>query len=259
MESVLEAMLLGLIQGLTEFLPVSSSGHLALFQRVLGWRDVHGNLSFNIAVHSGSLVAVILFLRRDIVDILTRCPRLIVTILVATLPVALVVFATDIKQVVRSVAHDTVAVGMLLLVTASLLLATQTKREGSGTSERLPFWKAALVGCAQVFAVLPGISRSGVTLAAGVGLGLTREQALRFAFLLAIPVIGGATLVDLVTTGWSNSVPTLPLVAGTVVSFLASLVAMRVLLNVVRRGHLGFFAAYCAAAGILAVIWGMVS
>lgn len=257
MGSVLEAMLLGLVQGLTEFLPVSSSGHLALFQRMLGWRDPHGNLSFSIAVHFGSLVAVIAFMRRDLILMLTRRPRLVLLIGLATVPIGIVVMSTEAQAVVAGVARDTVAVGMLLMVTASTLVAAQVKEDADGRTEDLPYWRSFLIGCAQVFALLPGISRSGVTLAAGMGAGLSREQALRFAFLLAIPVIAGATLFEVVSGGFSVRLDIMPVLAGMLVSLIASYVAMKVLVQSVRRRGLGFFAVYCTVAGILAVIWGV--
>lgn len=256
MESIWEAALLGLLQGLTEFLPVSSSGHLALGQILLGWEDPEANLAFNVAVHVGSLLAVLVFVRREIVDMLTRHPRVIVTLVVATLPVALV--GPWAKDLVEGLSTSALAVGILLLCTAGVLMLVRRSDGGDRTIRTLPFGSALMIGVAQCFAILPGISRSGTTLAAGLKTGLDTESAVRFAFLMAAPAIAGAGLIMTLKGDWSNGgLPHLSLAVGTLVSFLSSLVAMKLMVAVVARRRLGWFAAYCALLGVAAIVLGV--
>ena len=251
MSKLIEAILLGLVQGLTEFLPVSSSGHLAIFQHLLGWKDPEGNLAFNVAVHLGSLLAVLVFVRRELVDMVTRRPRLILVCAVATLPIAAA--GPFLKDAVEEVSASLLFTGMCLLVTAGLLGLVRRHPGGSHVMDRLPLKRALLVGVAQVLAVLPGVSRSGTTLAASLGAGLERDQALRFAFLLAAPAIGGAGLMMVLKGSWEGSAPVGSLLAGTVVSFLTSLLAMKLMVGVVARRKLGWFSLYCLAVGLLSI------
>jgi undecaprenyl-diphosphatase len=251
--TLLEALILGLVQGLTEFLPISSSGHLALGSQLLGWTDADANLAFNIAVHFGSLVAVLVFVRTEIVAMFTTRPRLMLVLAAATLPLVVVVLATPAKEVVKDLSSSMVAVGACLLATA-LVLALVRRMAGGDDESDLSLPRSFLVGCAQVFAILPGVSRSGVTLAAGLRAGLKREQAIRFAFLMAVPAIGGAFLFMLMDGGLSGDLDYAPMAAGATVSFVTSLFAMRML--VALRNRLGWFALYCAAVGGVALAAG---
>ncbi len=254
MSPFVEALVLGLVQGLTEFLPVSSSGHLALFQALLGWEDPESNLAFNIAVHLGSLAAVLLFVRRELWSMVTTAPRLMLVLAVATLPV--VALGLLLKDTVESISSSVAAVGGLLLVTAAILWFASRARDGALRAPTMPLSRALVVGFAQVLAILPGVSRSGTTLAASLRVGLEREQAVRFAFLMAVPAIGGAGLL-LLRDDFSADADATQMVAGGVVSFLASLFAMRVMVGVVVRKRLFGFAVYCACAGLVAIACGL--
>ena len=253
MDLILEAVLLGLLQGLTEFLPISSSGHVAIGMHLLGW-DPGGNLGFLVAVHLGSLGAVLVFSFREIRAMLTTRPRLLWVVVVATVPLAVVGLLA--KDLVEELSRDLFAVGGFLLLTGGLLAYARTRDQGTGTTDRLSFGRALLVGLAQALAILPGVSRSGSTLAAGLTAGLEREQAVRFAFLLAAPAIAGAGLLLALKGEWSERLPLAATLSGTVVSFVASLVAMRVMVAVVARRRLGWFACYCVAVGIFAIVLG---
>jgi len=189
---LLEAAILGLVQGLTEFLPVSSSGHLALFQALFDWKDPDANLAFNVAVHLGSLAAVLIFVRRDIVAMFTRERRLLWVGAVATVPLAIVGIA--LKDAVKELSGNLLAVGGFLICTAGILWLATRIREGNRHASELPVPRAVLIGLAQAAALFPGISRSGSTLVGGLATGLQREQAVRFSFLLAVPAISGAGL-----------------------------------------------------------------
>jgi undecaprenyl-diphosphatase len=251
MSELLEAILLGLVQGLTEFLPVSSSGHLALFEALLGWEDAEANLAFNVAVHVGSLLAVMVFVRREIVAMLTTRPRLLLVVAVATVPAAL--FGPLGKGAVQSLSASVLAVGLCLLVTAGILLLAGRTGRGTTLAPDLGWGRALLVGFAQLLAILPGVSRSGSTLVAGMGVGLERGEAVRFSFLMAAPAIAGAGLFMVIEGGGGNPVPLVPTLAGGAASFVASLVAMRLLVRIVARDRLRWFALYCAVAGLVAI------
>lgn len=254
--TLFEALILGLVQGLTEFLPVSSSGHLALWSNVFRLADPEANLAFSVAVHFGSLVAVLVFARREIREMFTTHPRLLAVLAVATAPLVATVLATPAKEMVQQQGSDMVAVGGFLLCTG-LVLALVRRMSGTGDEEHLSLRQALFLGCAQVFAILPGISRSGFTLAAGLRVGLRAGQALRFSFLMAVPAIGGAFLLMLIDGDLPGRLPVAPMAAGAVASFVTSLVAMRLMVGIVARRHLGGFAVYCALVGVIAIVSGV--
>ena len=252
--TLFEALILGLIQGLTEFLPVSSSGHLALASHLFGLKDADANLALGIAVHLGSLAAVLVFVRAELVAMITTRPRLMAVLVVATLPLVVVVRATPARDVVKDLSGYLPALGAFLLCTAGILTLVR-RMVGDGDEASLTYGRAFFIGCAQVFAILPGISRSGITLAAGLKMGLRREQAIRFAFLMAVPAIGGAFLFMLMDGGFSGKLDYAPMAAGAAMSFVTSLFAMRLLVALQR--HLGAFAAYCALVGVVAIVSGV--
>jgi len=253
-ERYVDAVVLGLVQGLTEFLPISSSGHLALSQALLGWEDASANLTCNIAVHVGSLAAVLVFVRRQIHVMFTRRPRLVLVLGVATLPLLLAVL---VKDAVESFSGNIAVVGLCLLGTAGILMLARRLDDGDGEAPRLPLPRALAIGFAQLLAVLPGISRSGSTLVAGLGMRLERDEALRFAFLMAVPAIGGAALFDVLDGGLDRIAAPGAVAAGVVVSFVASLAAMKLMVGVVRRRRLPLFALYCAILGLTALVVGL--
>jgi len=251
----MDAALLGLLQGLTEFLPVSSSGHLALGQKLLGWKDADANFLFNVAVHLGSLAAVLWFVRREIVAMFTKEPRLILVGAVATVPVG--VIGVLLKDNVKELSTNMMAVGAFLLCTAAFLTLATRLKDGERRASELPWVRAVLVGFAQALAIFPGISRSGSTLVGGLAAGLEREQAVRFSFLLAVPAIAGAGLFTFLGGGEEGvQVDMLPLLVGAAVSFGASVVAMRLMVAAVVRRKLGWFALYCAVLGCVVIVVG---
>jgi undecaprenyl-diphosphatase len=250
--SLLDSLILGVLQGLTEFLPISSSGHLAIGLHLLGAREPEENLAFIVAVHLGSLAAILLFSRREILAMLTSRRRLLFVTIVATIPVA--VIGLVFKDLVEAITTNLFVVGACLFGTAGLLGYARRRDTGATQAPDLSWGRAAGVGCAQAAAILPGLSRSGSTLAAGLLAGLEREQALRFSFLLAAPAIGGAGLVlALGGNGWGGLGGGVVL-AGAAASFVASLLAMAAMVRVVAKRRLGWFALYCAAAGAFALV-----
>jgi undecaprenyl-diphosphatase len=253
---LLESALLGLIQGLTEFLPVSSSGHLAVFQALLGWDDHGGNLTFNVAVHVGSLAAVVVFVWRDLLDVLATKRRLILVIGVASVPLGVVgvKWGSTIAQLSSILGF----VGVCFMATAAALWLVRRDRQGTLKPESLSLSRAFCIGIAQAVAVLPGVSRSGSTIAAALLFGVERDKAVRLSFLMAIPAIGGAGLFEAkkaieaaAPLPWAN------ILVGVAASFVASLWAIRVLVGVVEKERLGAFAIYCALLGAICIVVGL--
>jgi undecaprenyl-diphosphatase len=262
------AAALGAVQGLTEFLPVSSSGHLALAQAFFGVDPGAGGHRFSIVAHGGTLLAVLWMYRRDVIE-LAKVPlhlgtpsparQTLLMMVVATLPLGLVLVPGIEETIVEVESHPRL-VGVCLLLTATvLLLAFRRKSEAGIDFDPTPptLRQAILIGLAQLLAVLPGISRSGSTIGAGLGVGLSRAGAARFSFLISIPAILGATLLELRKLGQeSGTVDPLPYVVGFVVSFAVGLACLRLLLLIIRHGRIGGFVVYLAIVGTAAVIWG---
>lgn len=263
------AMLLGAVQGATEFLPVSSSGHLALAQ---SWLDVDPEAAghrFNIVVHAGTLLAVLWLYRSDVKALAAAALRpyvaspqrgMLIAIAVATLPLGFAL-APGIEPAVVTIEQTPRYVGIALLVTGVILLLAfrGSSPVPEEPVEEPPSWRRALgIGVAQLCAIVPGISRSGSTIAAGLGLGLDREQAARFSFLISIPAIGGASVREAkhILEQPGGSVDVLPLALGFVTSFAVGLVCLRWLLVLVRGGKIRGFVVYLAAIGITAIAIG---
>ncbi|PIB33983.1 UDP-diphosphatase [Reichenbachiella sp. 5M10] len=259
--STLEALILGIIQGLTEFLPVSSSGHLELGSYFLNVQS-EDNLLFSILVHGATALSTIVVFRKDILELIqgvlkfewneeTKYASMIVLSMV---PVGLVGVLFE-DQVEALFGGKILLVGCMLLVTAALLAFTyfNKKHEGSVT-----FKSAIIIGLAQAVAILPGISRSGSTISTALLLGVNKEKAARFSFLMVLPPIIGAMLLktkDLVEAPeLVTNLPVLSLVVGFVAAFVSGLLACRWMLAIVKRGKLIYFAIYCGIVGSLAVI-----
>jgi undecaprenyl-diphosphatase len=262
--SPLEAILLGLVQGLTEFLPVSSSGHLVLAQRLLNVRE--SGILLEIALHTGTLFAVVVALRRDLVRIvqdliaaLAACPRKglgalrraspLGWLIVATLPAAIAGLLLR-KQVEAAFESPRAAAGFLIL-TGVILLATRFRPRAVRPMNAS---RAFIMGLAQAVSLLPGVSRSGSTTSAGMLAGVAPPEALRFSFLMSVPAILGSIIVSL--PDWSKSVEasSLPvLTLGTAMSFLAGLAAIAWLMRIVAHGRFHWFGVYCLIVGLAGV------
>ena len=268
-----QAIILGIVQGLTEFFPVSSSGHLVLFQHLFGLREPA--LFFDIAVHVGTLIAVLVYFSADIASLLksifqfgakmiTKGPdrssmpndpdlKMVGLILVGTLPTALLGFGFH--QISDQLFASLVIVGVALFFTAGLLVGTRLVRTSGRGIMAFTYWGALIVGVAQGLAVMPGISRSGATIAVCLILGLNRDDAARFSFLLAIPAILGALVLSLVsgTAGW-DEFSTISIVLGTITSAGVGYLALSTLIKIVRHGQLFYFAPYCVVVGAIALM-----
>ena len=187
-----QVIVLAVVQGLTEFLPISSSAHLILTSQLLGWPDQ--GLAFDVAVHAGTLMAVIVYFRRDLIDMLTpgntAGHRLLMYLIIATVP--LLVAGFFFADMVETVARNARVIALASIAFGLLLWTADRFGARARTSETLSGKDAIVIGLAQVLALIPGTSRSGITITAGLFMGLTREAAARFAFLLSIPAIGAA-------------------------------------------------------------------
>ena len=271
--SLLSSILLGLIQGVAEFLPISSSGHLAIAEHLLGMSGASDIPEFfDVLLHLGTLVAVFVAYWDDVRDMVveffcgvrdlargstpTPVPparRMILLIIVGTLPLLIVL---PIKDLVEGLADNMYFVAAALLVTGCLLFASDRVRKGRKTEKSATMVDVLLVGVAQAIATCPGISRSGTTITAGCFRGFDRKFAVRFSFLLSIPAILGANILslkDAVEAGiiWAD-IPVY--LVGVAVSAVVGYACIRLLKMVADRGKFGFFAYYCWAVGALTLI-----
>lgn len=259
MSEWVQVAILAVVQGIAEFLPISSSGHLVILEEALGVRSARADL--NIVLHAGTLLSILIVYRDRIARLLTSERTSIAKVLLATVPTG--VIGLVIKLRFESLLEDPLLAGCLLLFTAGFLLFADRygAKEGGSVAE-MPFWKAALVGTAQGVAVLPGISRSGATIVAGMLLGLTKPEAATFSFLLAIVAICAATtlegaelfLADHPTEAAPGlSIPLMLFGAG--VSFVVGLAALAWLRRYLEHGSLKWFAYWCILMGIVVVSW----
>jgi len=253
MPSLPEIALLGVIQGFTEWLPVSSSGHLVLVQELL---HIEQPLMLDTVLHLGSLAVILLFLRTDIWGVLVAVWRrdfagesgkLAMYVAVGTVPVALAGYF--LHDTVESLFQSVLGVGVALLFTGLLLFLTRC-REGS---RDLGFVSSLLVGIAQAAALIPGISRSGATLSTGLLSGVQREKAFRFSLLLAVPAIAGAAVFEIIRSADAEGQISPPLL-GALISMAVGYIAIGILRRIVIHRQLHFFAYYCWALGLTVII-----
>lgn len=254
--SYIDAIILGIVQGLTEFLPVSSSGHLAITQSLLPGFSQPGVL-FDVLVHSGTMMAVILYFRLELRRLLIAPFRqnaqaqedrkILWLLVVATIPAAII--GLTFKDFFAGMFHNLTAVSVMLLITGTLLYFTENQERGHRKEGDMGVWDALLVGLAQSAAILPGISRSGSTIACLLLRKVESASAARFSFLMMLPAVGGATLLSLREL---QAVPLneLPVYAvGTLVAFITGWLSIGLLMAVVRKKRLRWFAAYCWVVG----------
>lgn len=260
--NLIESIILGIVQGLTEFLPVSSSGHLELGKALLKI-NLENNLLYSIIVHCATTLSTIFVFRNDILHIIkellkfqwNESTQFAAKIVVSMIPVGLVglLFKDTIEGFFQG---DIKLVGFMLCLTGTLLLLThfmKYKEEGG----EITFWRAIVIGIAQAVAIMPGISRAGSTIATALLIGTDRSKAARFSFLMVIPPIIGATLLEIKDYLEQPSVADMSisvLSAGFIAAFITGLFACKVMIDLVRKGKLIYFAIYCFVVGISAVL-----
>ncbi|MBQ2673600.1 MAG: undecaprenyl-diphosphate phosphatase [Prevotella sp.] len=258
-----EALILGIIQGLTEYLPVSSSGHLAIGQALFGMNDGADNLMLTVAVHVATVLSTIVILWSEIdwiVRGLFKCElnaetKYALNIVVSMIPVGIVgLFFKD--QVEEVFGSGLLVVGCCLLITAALLTFSYFAKPRQ--KEKISWRDALVIGIAQAVAVLPGVSRSGSTIATGLMLGNKKESLAQFSFLMVIPPILGEALLDVLKMVKGEDVmggiEALPLVIGFVAAFLSGCLACKWMINIVKKGKLIYFGIYCAIVGVVTIL-----
>ncbi len=270
-----QAIILGIIQGLAEFFPVSSSGHLVIFQHLFGLTEPV--VLFDVTVHMGTLAAIVLYFYKDIMNIVTAVCSFSAAFATGKVTFSEGVKDADVKMAFLIIAgtfptmiiglginhfSDTLfmslkVVGGALLATALLLIGTRWIKKSEKGEADFSFKTALGIGVMQGIAVIPGLSRSGLTIAMGLLMGLDRETAARYSFLLSVPAIIGALILSLVTETTGAQLPLYIFVYALVASFIVGYGALALLVKIVKKGHLYYFAPYCAMAGIMALAAGM--
>ena len=260
---LLQAVLLGLIQGLTEFLPVSSSGHIELGKALFG---IEGEvtLAFTIVVHGATVLSTLVVFRKDILGLFRGALKFewnnetqyVAKLLVSMIPVAIVgIFFKDLVEAFFG-DGNVAFVGFMLLITSFLLFLTYFYKPNKYKTGEVTFVKALVVGIAQAFAVLPGISRSGSTIATGLLLGIDKEKITMFSFLMVIIPILGENFLELIKgySSFSSNVDTLSLFAGFLSAFLSGLFACKLMIKIVKNSKLIYFAIYTLIVGVVAIL-----
>lgn len=261
----LQALVLGLLQGLTEYLPVSSSGHLTIGSYLFGLNG-EDNLAFTVVVHVATVLSTLVVLWKEIDWILKGLfkfrmndeTKYFINILISMIPVGIVgVFFKD--QVEEVFGSGLLIVGCMLLVTAALLVFSYYARPRQ--RENISPLHAFIIGLAQAVAVLPGLSRSGSTIATGLLLGNKKEKLAQFSFLMVIPPILGEALLDVVKglkgEEAFGGIDALPLIVGFVAAFVSGCVACKWMINIVKKGKLVWFGVYCAIAGVATIVFSL--
>ena len=275
--SVGNAILLGLVQGITEFLPVSSSGHLSILNNLFGLSTGgEEQLLFDVLLHLGTMIAILIVYWQDVKDMVQetlglmnlgplagmqrgRYPgaRLFFMLVLATLPLLLIL---PIKNQLENLYDKSIFIGVALILTGCMLYVSDRMRPGDKGVGGMTLLDALIIGLCQCVAVIPGLSRSGTTITAGVATGLKRDFAVKFSFLLSIPAVLGANLLNLIEAFqrgviWAN-VPAY--LIGTAVAMVSGIVAIELLKFIARRGRFGGFAYYCWVIGALSIILTMI-
>lgn len=273
--SIWFAALQGLVQGLTEFLPVSSSGHLVLVQALFGSGVETNYMLFNVLLHFGTLLSVVVAFWKDIKELFVEFfgwirdgfringhpyRRFIVMLLITLVPMFLIL---PIESRLEAAFSSPLLVGLLLLVTAALLFLSEKAPKKHKTEQNASWLDALIVGIGQMFAVLPGLSRSGTTICTGLFCGFSREFAVRFAFIMSLPVVLGANILELADVIREPSLMGDASIAcyavGILVSMLSGLAAIRLVKFITKRGNFRPFVVYCTLVGTVAVVASLIA
>jgi undecaprenyl-diphosphatase len=263
--NVLEATFLGVVQGLTEFLPVSSSGHLVALESLLRVKRAN-SVTFEVVLHLGTLCAIVVIYRRELFALARYClavgaqhavplqtGRLLLLIAAATVPTG--VIGVVFKKALTGLFDKPNITGVMLMVTGIILLLSRLGKTRWGAFAAMPVWAALLIGVIQGVAIIPGISRSGSTIALGLLLGLERRHAADFSFILSVPAVIGAVILSLNDIENLAAIGAGALFAGFLASFAAGIIAVLLVLRIVRGGKLWYFAPYCFVLGAVIALF----
>jgi undecaprenyl-diphosphatase len=272
------AIILGLVQGITEFLPISSSGHLSVLQNLFGVSEVSESpLFFDTLLHLATLISICFVYWGDIVDMVkevvgfirdARHPkpddsepkparRLVLMIIIATLPLFI---ALPLAKAVGSLYANTLFIGIAFLITGAMLYVSDRLSRGTKTAKNMTIGNALVIGVCQAVATLPGISRSGTTITAGMATGLDRSFAVKFSFLMSIPAVIGANILNLIDVSKEgvDKAVILPCLAGMAVAAVTGYFAIRLVKMLSEKGKFGKFCYYCFAAGLVTIVLSLV-
>lgn len=279
--NILQAMILGLVQGVAEFLPISSSGHLKIAERLLGVSNVEANfLFFDVMLHFGTLIAVFLAYKKEISELCSEglrmvhiikpqsrhsknvpVRRLIIFLIISLLPLFLILPVKGVIESLGSGPHALVFVGVMLILTGMLLYFSDKYAKGKKDEKSMTLVDALIVGVAQAIAVVPGLSRSGTTITAGMVRGFQRPFAVKFSFLMSIPTVLAAVLLELIDvfkTGLGD-ISFWACLVGMIVSAVSGYFAITFLKRMAERSKFGGFAFWCWGAGLFALIISLIS
>ncbi|MCB9241590.1 MAG: undecaprenyl-diphosphate phosphatase [Flavobacteriales bacterium] len=265
--SHLEAILIGIIQGLTEFLPVSSSGHIELSKAIFG-TELEEGLLFTVVLHAATALSTVVVFRKDLLQIIRGLfqfkwneeTRFSLFVVISMIPAAIVGLTLE-EQIEKLFDKNVLLVGCMLLLTGLILFISDRIEKSKTDAVSTPI--AIVMGLVQAIAILPGISRSGSTIATGVLMGFNRSKAARFSFIMVLPLIAGAALkkfmdymeADTASTGLAVDVMSL----GFIAAFLSGVIAIRWMIKLVERSQLKWFAVYCLLAGVASIAWSLSS
>lgn len=240
--NILEAIILGIIQGITEWLPVSSSGHLVIVQQIA---NIQADLLFDIILHFASLLVILITFRKQVIKIITFKSKLTMPLIIGTIPIALAGYF--LHDFIQSLFSSLLTVAIALTITGILLYTTKY----SLPIKKINNKKSLLIGIAQSCALVPGISRSGATISTSLLLGIKRKQAAAFSFLLAVPAIIGALILELTKTELTIN---LPIIIGFLTTFIVGYLTLKILLKIIQKNKFHLFSYYCIPIGIILLI-----
>jgi undecaprenyl-diphosphatase len=256
----IKVIFLAILQGITEFLPISSSGHLAVCQNILGIKD-ESSVLLAVILHAGTLLSILIYYFKELIALLEKKNhRVILLIIIGTIPAG--IFGILIKKAgfVDKIFTNMLIPGIGLLITASLLKWGMTRNEGTKEIRDLSFIQALTVGLYQAFAIFPGISRSGSTIIGSISQKLKRSEAATFSFMLAIPAIGGAAFIEILSYfknphSFGEQFPFFTLIIGFIISAVVGFFALKLLLRSLKKGSLTPYAYYCFTLGSIIILW----
>ncbi|WP_297803357.1 undecaprenyl-diphosphate phosphatase [uncultured Polaribacter sp.] len=262
---IIEAIILGIIQGLTEFLPVSSSGHLELAKAILGDTSVpEESLTFTVVLHFATALSTLVIFRKEVAEIIKGLFqfkwndefKFSVKIILSMIPAVFVGLLFE-EELESFFGGKILLVGVMLLITALLLLLAD---KAKNTNKEVTFSNSVIIGISQAIAMLPGISRSGATISTSVLLGIDRTRAAKFSFLMVVPLIFGKIGKDLLGGDLSfHSSDIIPISAGFIAAFFAGLLACKWMIALVKKSKLSYFSLYCAIVGFIAIVYALLN
>lgn len=275
--TIVNAIILGLVQGIAEFLPISSSGHLSILNNLFHMSTAEdGHLFFDVLLHLGTLISILIVYWKDIVEMFFEvisfanlgplagqrrehypAARLFVMIVAATLPLFLIL---PINDMLESLYYNSIFMGVMLILTGCMLYVSDRMLQGKKTEKNMTFLDAFIIGICQSVATIPGLSRSGTTITAGLATGLRRDFAVKFSFLMSLPAVLGANLLSFIDAAkegidWANMPAYL---VGMAVAMVSGIGAISLLKFISQKGKFGGFAYYCWVVGVLSIVLTMI-